>query len=277
MTTGFADLHLHTLYSDGSDTPERVVERAMEAGVSALAITDHDTVEGVAAAAEAAKRAGLRFLSGTELSAHFDHGDVHILGLGVQIDAPPLLESLDRMRASRAQRAERILERLAARGMPISLDATAHDGVVGRMHIAQALLAAGHVKSVQQAFDKFLQRGKPGYVAQVKMECATAIDVIHAAGGLAFIAHPGIGAPKRKLSSLLEMPFDGLEAYHSKHSPGLSEMLSQLALDRGLLITGGSDCHGEVKGKAEMGRVRLPLHYFDRICDALATRGAVTS
>ncbi|MDZ4859018.1 MAG: PHP domain-containing protein [Candidatus Hydrogenedentes bacterium] len=269
MTPRYADLHLHTNFSDGTDSPRRVVERAAAAGIAAMAITDHDTIEGVAAARGAAEEAGIAFLTGTEISARFDHIDLHILGLGIRVDSPPLVAALNIMKDARAARAQRMIERLAARGISISLEPDAHKGVIGRMHLARALQSAGHAKTVQQAFDKYLQRGKPGYVAQVKMECIEAIGLIHAAGGLAFIAHPGIGAPRHKLQSLLELPFDGVEAYHSKHSPGLTDMIVQLARDRNLLVTGGSDCHGEAKGRAEMGRVHLPMECFERISESL--------
>ncbi|NUM52997.1 MAG: PHP domain-containing protein [Candidatus Hydrogenedentes bacterium] len=268
----YADLHLHTTYSDGTDTPERVVERAAELGIAGLAITDHDTVDGVPLARDAAQRTGIAFLTGTELSAKFDGGDIHVIGLGIDVASPPLCAALDRMRVARVTRTARMLERLAARGMSLELEDTAREGVVGRMHVARALHAAGHAKDVQQAFDKYLKPGKPGYVGQVKLACSEAIDLIHAAGGLAFLAHPGIGAPRRKLLALLEYPFDGIECYHSKHSPGQTDMFLQIARDRGLLVTGGSDCHGEAKGRAEMGRVRLPIECFERIASAVPPR-----
>lgn len=261
----YADLHLHTTFSDGTDTPERVVQRASEIGITAIAITDHDTVDGVLPAKAAAEKAGIADIAGIELSATFDSGDIHILGLGIDTESPPLRAALEVLHDARAHRIQRMLERLAKRGIPLKLEDDAANGVVGRMHIARALHAAGHTKTVQQAFDKYLKPGRPGYAAQVKLECEKAIELIHAAKGLAFIAHPGIGAPRRKLLSLLEYPFDGIECYHSKHSPGQTDMLLQLARDRGLLVTGGSDCHGEAKGRAEMGRVRMPLACYEQI------------
>ena len=269
----YADLHLHTTFSDGTDTPERVVQRAGEHGITAIAITDHDTIDGVSRAKAAAEQASIAFITGTELSATFDAGDIHVLGLGIDIDSPPLRAALEVLHDARTHRVQRMLERLAKRGIPLQLEDDASQGVVGRMHIARALHAAGHAKTVQQAFDKYLKPGKPGYAAQVKLECTKAIELIHEANGLAFIAHPGIGAPRRKLLSLLEYPFDGIECYHSKHSPGQTDMLMKIARDRGLLITGGSDCHGEAKGRAEMGRVRMPLEHFERLAERVSAQG----
>lgn len=244
----------------------------MELGIAAIAITDHDTVDGVTEGRAAAERAGIEFVTGTELSATFDGGDVHVLGLGIQIDSPALLTTLAQLCDARYKRTARMIERLAARGMPLRLDEGATRGVVGRMHVARALAAAGYAKTVQHAFDQYLKPGKPGYVGQTKLDCVEAIDVIHAADGLAFIAHPGIGAPRRKLLSLLELPFDGIECYHSKHSPGQTDMLLQLARERNLLVTGGSDCHGNAKGRAEMGRVSVPMEHLERIKERLRTR-----
>ncbi len=269
----YADLHLHTHYSDGSDTPARVVERAVEGGFSAVAITDHDTTAGVLEGETAARAAGLEFLRGVEISAFHGTHEVHILGFGIRLDNLDLDAQLTRLREARETRAAKIVAKLNALGIPVTLDAvSAHAGAgaaLGRMHIAHELHSAGRVKTVQDAFDRYLGAGKRAYVPKLRLSCEKAIGLIHHAGGLAFLAHPGIGTTHRILTKLLTLPFDGIEVYHSKHTPGQSDAYLQLAKEKGLLITGGSDCHGEAKGQEEMGKVRLPWDDFTRIQRAL--------
>ncbi|MCL4694506.1 MAG: PHP domain-containing protein [Candidatus Hydrogenedentes bacterium] len=277
MTARYADLHLHTHYSDGSDSPARVVERAVAAGLSAIAITDHDTLAGVEEGEAKARAAGLGFLRGVEISASHGKHEVHILGFGVRMDDAALNDALQRLCESRNERAAKIVERLNGFGIPITLDAvTAHAGpnaAVGRMHIARELHATGHAKSVQDAFNRYIGSGKRAHVPKARLSCEHAIELIHGAGGLAFLAHPGIGTTHTILPSLLTFPFDGIEVYHSKHSPGKSDAFLQLARERNLIVTGGSDCHGEIKGQAEMGKVKLPWEWYSRIAEAIA-RGA---
>jgi hypothetical protein len=265
----YVDLHLHTHHSDGSDSPVRMVERAVELGFAAMAITDHDTVEGVSEAAAVSMASGMGFLPGTEISAGMDRTEVHILGLGIDPACAPLHDLLARLREGRATRAERIVAKLNDHDVPISLkaiEARTADGNVGRMHIAQELLAMGLVRNAQAAFDKYIGIGKPGFVSKDNATCPEAIDAIHAAGGLAFIAHPGFRNVNRILPKLLHLPFDGVEAYHSKHSPGRITELLELAEANGLLVTGGSDDHGQAKHeKTDMGSVKVPYRYYAAI------------
>lgn len=272
--TRWVDLHLHTNHSDGSDAPRRVVERAVEAGASAIAITDHDTVSGVAEAAAACAEAGLEFLPGVEISAKHGQQEVHILGLGVDPESDALLETLGRMAAAREERARRMVAKLQELGVPVTWEEVVPEGsqgVVGRMHLAQAVLAAGHCKTIQDAFDKYLKAGRPAFVPRSVLTAAEAVDTIHTANGLAFVAHPGIGNLQSRLDALLALPFDGIEAYHSKHSPGKQAAFQSIAAERGLLISGGSDCHGTVKGETPLlGRVRVPYRVYADIQERLA-------
>ncbi len=268
----FVDLHLHSNQSDGSDVPEQVVARALRVGATAIALTDHDTVSGVAAAQAAAQRGGLDFLTGTEISTYYKGREIHVLGLGIDIHHEGLLGALDSLCQQRQERGTTILTQLSALGMPLTERLVdVEGGALGRMHIACAMTEAGYVKKPQEAFDRYLNAGKAAYVPKRNLPIDEAIDLVHAAGGLAFVAHPGLGKNVRKLlPELLALPFDGIEAYHVSHNPGRVEEFRSLAQARGLLISGGSDCHGTVKGKALLGSVQTPRAVFDAIQDALA-------
>lgn len=270
----FVDLHLHSTYSDGSDTPEEIAGRAREAGAAAIAITDHDTVAGVAPGRAAAGACGVDFLAGTEISANYKGREIHVLGLGLDETNPELAVALEQLCAARQHRGAQILARLEALGLTLpdgAGGAAEPGGAAGRMHIARAMTRAGYVKKPQEAFDRFLNAGKPAHVPKDTMPLSGAIDLIHGAAGLAFVAHPGLGKWVRKaLDGLLEYPFDGIEAYHVSHSPGRVEEFKALAQARGLLITGGSDCHGTIKGKALLGTVQTPLAVYEAIQAALA-------
>lgn len=269
-----ADFHLHSTHSDGSDTPARVAERAAEAGLDAIALTDHDTTSGVPEAAAEAARLGIELLNGVEVSAEWGVHEVHILGLGVRLEANALHAALDRQAAARRERGKKMVEKLNALGVPVSWDnvaARAEAGVVGRMHVALEVLETGHATSVQNVFDKYIKAGKPAYVPKLRLTVAESIDLIHDARGLAFWAHPALGGLPKHFDALMEHPFDGIEVYHSRHDSGHAQHLLEYARDKNLLVTGGSDCHGTVKGHAPlMGRVRLGAEHYDGIRSALA-------
>jgi len=276
--TKYVDLHLHTWYSDGTNPPSRVVERAAALGIAAIAVTDHDAVAGLDEARSAADRAGIEFLDGVEISAGADRLELHIVGLGIHPDDPALGAALRRLQQARSRRADKIIARLNELGVPVrraNIEARTANGVIGRLHIAQEVEALGFVKTVQGAFAQYIGAGRPAYVPKERLPCTEAIDVIHGAGGLAFLGHPGIGGIKNHLEKLLRFPFDGIEAYHSKHSPGETEGFTLAARDHGLLVAGGSDCHGSAKKrKAEMGTVRMPYEYYRRVKETLAKNAA---
>jgi predicted metal-dependent phosphoesterase TrpH len=271
----YVDLHLHTNHSDGSDPPEKVVDRAISCGLAGIAVTDHDTLSGVEPAQREARRHGLDFLRGVEISASYGRIEIHVVGLGIDLRCEPLVTALRSFREARAVRVDKMIERLNALGIPIDrAEVEIHGekgGALGRVHVARALLAKGATQTVQQAFDKFLRSGRKAYVPRQMMSCRAAIDLIHEAGGLAILAHPGIGTTIMKLlPRLLDMPFDGIEVYHSQHTPGQVTQLTQIALERDLLISGGSDCHGTaLKERPDMGSVRVPYYHFQRIWDIL--------
>lgn len=250
------------------------MERAAEAGFAAIAITDHDTVSAIAPATVAARRFGMELLPGTEISAQYGAHEIHVLGLGIAPANPRLTEALGQLVTGRRERAERIVEKLNGLGMPITVEAVvarAACGAVGRIHIAQEIHSMGFSPTVQGAFDKFIGKGKKAFVTKPAPACEEAIDLIHAAGGLAFLAHPCLGQTPKLLPHLLKLPFDGIEVYHSRHSPGQIEEYRRHAEAEDLLITGGSDCHGAAKNQPpEMGKVRLPYAHIERIKEALS-------
>jgi predicted metal-dependent phosphoesterase TrpH len=250
-----------------------VVARAAELGASAIAITDHDTLDGLPEAADACAKHGIEFLPGVEISSRAGSKELHILGLGVDPSDTQLRSTLARMAQARADRGQKIVERLARMDIAITWDEVSQSagGTVGRMHIARLLLERGHVSSVQDAFDRFLKAGRPAFIPRETLTAPEAVDAIHASGGLAFVAHPGIGDLGSRLDALLSEGFDGIEVYHSRHTPPQQARFEALVTERGLMKTGGSDCHGGIKGDGIlMGRVRVPYSVFEVIRDRVA-------
>lgn len=272
-----ADLHVHSTASDGYDTPARVCERAVEAGLDAIALTDHDSVDGVAEAVKHGARLGLEVLAGCELTAYEGEMELHILGYGVDIENEELLGHLHEFRLQRRLRAERIVEQLDAAGAGVALERVLElagpRGAVGRPHVARALLEAGHVGDFDQAFDRFLARGRPAYFPKPDIAPRQVIEIIHAAGGVAVLAHPAINAQECMVERLLPHALDGIEVWHSLHRPDQSDALFALALRLGLLKTGGSDCHGALPGRqASLGNVRVNPTLYRALRDAIARR-----
>lgn len=272
----YIDLHLHTHYSDGSDSPALVIERAAALGIRAVAITDHDTIDALPEGRAAADAAGVGFLNGVEISSRFEDMGVHLLAYGFDEQSPTLRAMLARLTEGRARRAAEILDRLAAAGIAITreeLGGLEAGGALTRMHIARILRERGQVRTVQAAFDHFLNPGRPGWVPAESVPVAEAIETVRGAGGLIFVAHPHLTRRlKRSLDALLEHSFDGIEAFHSAHSREGTRALRILAHDRGLLVSGGSDCHGNAKGKPEMGGVKTPLSCWEAIQQRLGGR-----
>lgn len=271
IKAAYADLHIHTNHSDGVDAPAKVVERAHALGLAAIAITDHDTVAGVPEAKQAAYEREIEFLAAVEISASFGRGEIHVVGLGIDPASRPLCGALEHFRAARRRRAARMLEKLAGLGINIDIEEVAAQaekgGALGRVHIAALLQARGVTGSVQEGFDRYLRAGRRAYVPKEMPACREAIDLIHAARGVAILAHPGIGpAAWRLLPRLMAQPFDGIEVYHPKHTPAQITYLTQLALDRDCLISGGSDFHGMAMSSGlDIGKICLPYWHFERI------------
>jgi len=245
------DLHLHTTASDGRLSPAQLVARAAAAGITTMSVTDHDTVAGLAeVGAEAAARA-IRLVPGIEITSIADGRDVHMLGYFFDSGSAPLLTFLEGQRALRVSRTREIAARLAALGMPVDVEgvlaaAAVRPGTsVGRPQLARALAAAGYVTSVQEAFEKWLANGQPAYVPRTGPSPFTVVDAIHAAGGVASMAHPAVTKRDELIRPLADHGLDAVEVFHSDHTPEDEAHYRGLAVRLGLLISGGSDFHGE--------------------------------
>jgi len=245
--TGLIDLHVHTTASDGTASPAETVRAASERGVALLAICDHDTTVGIAEAQAAAKEAGVILIPGVELSGDSESNDIHVLGYFVNIESEELQAALLDLRESRNARNTRILAKLAELGAPVSEERVreiAGYGSVGRPHIAAALVEAGHVATGMEAFHRYLARGKPAFSPRKQLEPGHAREVIHAAGGLAALAHPVKVGSSAAVESALDAGLDAIEVYHSDHTAHHVETLLTLARSRNLLVVGGTDSHG---------------------------------
>lgn len=266
------DLHTHTTASDGRHSPADLVARAAAAGVTILGLTDHDTLAGCDAAAAACADRGLRFVPGIEVTAVLDERDVHVLGYFVKADEPTLQAFLVRQRGLRVDRIREMVARLGALGIALDADAILKPGLdggakaAGRPWIARALVEGGHVASIAEAFDRWLATGKPAFVPRTGAPPSEVVARIHAAGGVASLAHPGITGVDAAIPGFVEAGLDAIEAYHSKHDAAAAARYLRLAADLGVLVTGGSDFHGEgTHGPSAPGSVTLPRAAFDAL------------
>lgn len=273
----FADLHLHTRFSDGTYTPDELVFHAREHGLAAIALTDHDTVEGCGPAALACERVGIEFIPGSELTAEVDGNELHLIGYMMDATDPRLLVEMARFQNVRQDRIREMVARLNKLGIPLNADevlALANCRAPGRPHVGRALVQAGYCATLDEAFERFLKKNRPAWVPKFKMSAKDAIDLIHTAGGVAVMAHPGLSRNDAVIPELVADGLDGVECYHSKHSPSACEYYVEVAQHHGLLITGGSDCHGLNKGQPLIGTVKLPYQHVQQLKERVAMRRA---
>lgn len=241
------DLHTHTTASDGLLDPPALVAAAAAAGVGLLAVADHDSTDGVDVAVMTGRRVGVEVWPAVELSCDVDAGEVHLLGYFVDHHLDWLQALLARLREGRLWRAKRMVAKLADLGAPVEfsrVESLAGGGAIGRPHVARALVEAGWVKDLAEAFDRFIGRGGPAYVERVKVTPAEAVAVIRAAGGLAVFAHPGWAGRDEWITELVPAGLDGVEAYYPDHGHDAIVHYVALAHAHGLLVTGGTDFHG---------------------------------
>ena len=271
---GGADLHFHSTVSDGVESPSALAALAAAARLSVAVLTDHDAVHGVAAFVAAAAGTGLVAAGGAELSVDEAGEDVHVLGLFVDPDEPGLVARLAGFREVRERRAETMVGKLASLGVSLDLGAiraAVGDGALGRPHVARALVAAGAVSSVPEAFDRYLGKGAPAYVPKAKWELSEAIEAVREAGGLAVLAHPvWYSDVPGLLRKGRDLGLDGVEVFHPDND-GREEAFLREAVSLGLLVSGGSDFHSSAYG-SPVGARRLAEPFWERLAEAATTR-----
>lgn len=262
---GYADLHVHTTMSDGIWTPAEVVRMAKDAGLKAVGIADHDTVDGLVPAFTAAADYGVEIVPGIEINTDYRERGIHILGYYFDLDNNTLAAQLARIRQARRERVADMVQKLQSAGIRISDEQVlrlAGPGTVGRPHVARALIALGLASSVQDAFNRFLLRGRPGYVERYKITPAEAICIIRQSRGIPVLAHPGSAGLDEIIPELISCGLLGLEVYHPEHNVTAARRYACLARAYGLLITGGSDAHGpDYRCPTQVGSYRIPYEY----------------
>jgi len=276
----FADLHLHTQFSDGTFTPEELVLRAQNAGLACIALTDHDTVEGCARAAAACAAVKMDFISGAELTAEHKDTEVHVLGYFLDTKNKVLLNRIAEFQAVRQNRINEMCAALNKLGIPLKPEAVfalANCKSPGRPHVARALVKEKLIGNLDEAFEKYLKKGRPAWVPKTKMSALESVELIHQAGGLAVMAHPGLNRTDDIIPDLVKAGLDGIECFHTKHSTVMAERYLEIAEKYNLLVTGGSDCHGFSKKQPLIGGVKLPYEHVEKMKAKVAERKPKTT
>lgn len=271
----YADLHVHSSASDGTCSPEEIIQKSVLEGLSVVAITDHDTIAGVKKARIRAKNENCEVIAGIELSCGWAgrEASIHVLGLFIDETSPELLALLEQQKNYRYQRALKILELLTNQGLDMSdlkkEFETRREKVLGRPHVARYLLEKGYIKDFQQAFVKYIGKGCPAYVPKDHVDPETGIDKIKKAGGIAILAHPGLIPDwDRVWEKIKDMPWDGFETYYSEHSNSQVRKFEAIVAEKNWISTGGSDFHGDYgKHRNRLGKYGLNRCQYDRLIE----------
>jgi len=266
------DLHLHSAHSDGRLAPAELVRRAKEAGLAALALTDHDSVRGIAEAREACREEGILFVPGIELGVGVGEDEVHLLGYGIDAKGRTLQHTLDLLAGERLDRMEKMLAALGRLGVTVTLDevrAETGGGIVGRLHLAAALVRGGHVADLNEAFRRWIGAGRPAYVRRQLLNLREAIDLIREAGGVPVLAHPGVTRRDELIEYLVRLGVRGLEVYYPKHAFVDISRYRKMCAKFDLIATGGSDFHGTGKDDPLLGSSSTPPDEFSKLLNSM--------
>lgn len=270
----YADLHLHSVFSDGTYTLEELIAQSKKAGLSAIALVDHDTVEGVGPAQEIGRREGVEVIAGIEFSAEYEGVEIHVLGYCIDHTQAALVERLRSMQQVRVERVHKIVERLSQfAGVTLNAKAVfdlAGAGTVGRLHIARAMVKEGLVSNTAEAFHRYIGDRCPAYIAGFRLDPQEAIRVIRQAGGVPVLAHPYSLGKDELIPVLVEQGLMGLEVYYPEHTQATVNFYLRLCEKYSLLATGGSDCHGEAKSEIRIGSLKIPYGLVEKLKEASA-------
>ncbi len=269
MNQEFVDLHVHTDYSDSTCSPEEVFQNAARLNLSAVAITDHDSVEGMAAATEAANRHGIELVPGIELTTVHEDTEIHVLGLLIEWQAPNLREQLSVLMQERAERVRKMLKELEKQGIKLEEEDVFRlcrkQGSIGRLHVARALLEKGAINNIKEAFYRFIGEDSPCFVQRKKVSPAEAVEIIRSVRGIPILAHPNTMKRDELIPYLIEQGIMGLEVYHPDNNAEKRKYYLSLVEKHNLLVSGGSDCHGYGKGAPSIGRENVPRAVLDQL------------
>ena len=273
----FADLHVHTVFSDGTSTPEEVVIGAAKNGLAAISVADHDTVGSTDRALTAGKEYGVEVLPAIELTAEYRGIEIHMLGYLIDYRNKLLIEKLDFLKRIRIERIYKIVDKLHALGMPLQAEdvfALANEGVPGRLHVARVMAVQGFVKNIYGAFKQYIGDSCPAYVGGFRFTPSEAIQLIKAAGGIPVLAHPYLLKDDQLILEFIGCGLMGLEVYYLEHSQGMINYYLEMAGKYNLLVTGGSDFHGQAKPEVALGMLKLPYERVEKLKEAKARLNA---
>ncbi len=276
MEQKYADLHIHTNKSDGLYSVEEIFKKAKEAELSAIAITDHDTVAAVEEAIHFSKIYNIEYIPAVELSAMFGEKEVHIVGLYINWKDKEFLKKLSHFQKKRVERAINIVDKLKENKILIEFEElyemTDNLNNIGRLHIARLLLKKGYIKNIKEAFEKFLSEGKPAYIEKAKLSVSEALEIVKQADGISILAHPGIVNKDEMIEIWKKQGLDGIEVFHPDHTNEDAAHYFDYANKYNLLVSGGSDFHGEIREYSLIGRIKLPYEHYVKIKEKVITK-----